>query len=214
VLDERNIRLRALAAVLEPVVASVYFSPEAHEALNALGFGPTGGIITGNEWAEKHWGACYMPDYTAYISGRGAHMGNPSAEVVAATFGIFQPAMVIAMWKEGRTIASPEATRAARESGAIAQLERLLGARPAGIDRVNELLERAGEGLPHRQVLRRGAGDAHHVHAADRRARARHVLGRRAHLHQPLVRSQRLLRHVVTERCISLSHADCAEGHQ
>lgn len=147
-LDERNIRVRVLAAVLEPVVASVYFSPEAHEALHALGFGPTGGLVTGDEWGERHWGACLMPDYTAYISGRGAHMGHPSGPVVAATFGVFKPEMVIEMWNAGRAIASPEATRAARDSGAIAQLERLLGERPEGIDRVNEYLERAGEGLP------------------------------------------------------------------
>ena len=147
-LDESTIRSRALSAVLEPVVASVYFSPEAHEALHALGFGPSSGQVTGNEWGEKHWGTCLMPDYTAYISGRGAHMGNPSGEVVAAAFGIFQPAMVIAMWKEGRKIASPEATRAAREAGAIAQLERILGQSPVGIDRANDLLELAGQGLP------------------------------------------------------------------
>lgn len=147
-LDERNIQVRVLAAVLEPVIASVAFAPEAHEALHALGFGPTGGLVTGDEWAEHHWGKCQMPDYTAYITGRGAHMGNPSGEVVAATFGIFKPAMVIDMWNAARAIASPAATCAARDSGGIAQLERLLGEHPEGIDRVNELLERAGAGLP------------------------------------------------------------------
>ncbi len=148
VLDEKSIRIRVLSAVLEPVVASVYFSPEGHDAFHALGFGPSSGEVPYDEWGTPHWGPCLMPDYTAYISSRGALMGNPTGAVVAATFGVFQPAMVIAMWNEGRSIASPEASRAARDAGAIAQLERILGPKPDEVDRVNELLARAGKGLP------------------------------------------------------------------
>ncbi len=147
-LDERIVRTRVLSAVLEPVVASIYFSPETHEAMHKLGFGPTGGIVSGDEFLERHWGACQMPDYPAYIAGRGSHLGNPSGEVVAAVFGNFKPAMVVEMWNAGLKIASREAVRAARDSGAIAQLERILGQRPEGIDRVNELLLRAGDDLP------------------------------------------------------------------
>ena len=146
-LDEKSIRIRALSAVLEPVVASVYFSPEGHEAFHALGYGPTGGLVT-DEWGSAHWGPCLMPDYTAYISSRGATLGNPTGEVVAATFGVFQPALVISMWNAGRKIASPEASRATRDAGAIAQLERILGAHPDGIERAIELLTIAGRGLP------------------------------------------------------------------
>ena len=101
-----------------------------------------------DEWATAHWGPCLMPDYTAYISSRGAVLGNTQAAVVVAAFGVFQPAMVMAMWDEGRKIASPEAALAARDAGAIAQLERILGRQPEGIERVTELLELAGNGLP------------------------------------------------------------------
>lgn len=146
-LDEKSIRIRALSAVLEPVVASVYFSPESHDAFHALGYGPTGGLVT-DEWGSVHWGPCLMPDYTAYISSRGATLGYPTGEVVAAAFGVFQPAMVISMWNAGREIASPEAARAARDAGAIAQLERILGSHPDEIERVIELLSTAGRGLP------------------------------------------------------------------
>lgn len=146
-LDEKTIRSRVLSASMESVIASIYFSPEAHDAFHALGFGPTGGRVSG-EWAEKHWGTALMPDYTAYISARGAHLGTPPGEVVAATFGIFQPAMVISMINEGRKIATSEQLREARDSGAIAQLERILGEKPEGIDLAVEALERAARDLP------------------------------------------------------------------
>jgi hypothetical protein len=147
-LDEKTIRLRTLAAVLEPISASVSFSPEAHEAFHALGYGPsTGVIVTDDEWTINHWGPCMMPDYTAYVSSRGAHLGNPKGEVVAAVFGNFQPAMVISMWNEGRKIASPEAIEAARDGGAVAQLERILGASPTGIEKVISLLDVAARDL-------------------------------------------------------------------
>lgn len=146
-IDEKGIRTRVLSACMEAVVASIYFSPEGHEAFHALGFGPTGGRVSG-EWAEKHWGTALMPDYPAYICSRGAHLGTPPGEVVAATFGIFQPAMVIAMVEQGRKLATSEQLREARDKGAIAQLERILGENPEGIDFAVDALARAARDLP------------------------------------------------------------------
>lgn len=49
--------MRVLATVLKPVVASIYFSPETHESMHALGFGPTGGVVSGDPFQEEIWGA-------------------------------------------------------------------------------------------------------------------------------------------------------------
>ena len=46
-LSEASARSRVLAVALEPVVGSVYFAPEAHEAYAALGFGPSPGPVAG-----------------------------------------------------------------------------------------------------------------------------------------------------------------------
>ena len=145
-LDEQSIRSRALSAVLEPVIASVSFSPEAHEAFHALGFGPTSGMVS-DEWGLSHWGRTAMPDYTAYMTSRGASLGTPKGEVVAALFGVFQPALVISMVTAGQAIAGSAEIRAARDFGAIAQLVRILGPQPDGLGRAIELLTLAGRDL-------------------------------------------------------------------
>ena len=42
-LSPSSCALRALATVLEPIVGSVYFSPEAHAAYESLGFAASPG---------------------------------------------------------------------------------------------------------------------------------------------------------------------------
>ena len=86
---------RALATVLEPVVASVYFGPEAHEAYAALGFGPSPGRADDGGWAGAHWGAVALPDGVAYFASRGGLLGRARGAVVAAAFGVFNPAIVV-----------------------------------------------------------------------------------------------------------------------
>jgi hypothetical protein len=53
----RSPQARALAAVIEPIVGSVYFAAEAHDAFHALGHGPTSGHAT-DEWGKAHWVRC------------------------------------------------------------------------------------------------------------------------------------------------------------
>lgn len=81
---------RALAAAIEPIVGSVYFAEEAHDAFHALGHGPTTGRAD-DEWGRSHWGTVLMTDYHAYFCGRGALLGRPLGEVIAAAFGVFNP---------------------------------------------------------------------------------------------------------------------------
>lgn len=146
--DQDNLRpaLRALAAVLEPIVGSVYFAKEAHEAYVALGHGPTPGQAS-DEWGKKHWGKVLQADYHAYFCNRGALLGQVPGEVIAAAFGVFNPAIVLPAALDGYKIADAAAMRSARDEGAIAQLKRILGDRPDGLDRVNDLLLRGGERL-------------------------------------------------------------------
>ncbi|MEO6156341.1 MAG: hypothetical protein ABIQ39_01790 [Ilumatobacteraceae bacterium] len=142
-LSEEGARSRALAVALEPVVGSVYFAPEAHAAYAELGFGPSTGPITGDAWAEAHWGQVQMPDGVAYFASRGGILGQVRGEVVAAAFGVFNPAAVVASIEHAWSITNADLVVAARTRGAVAQLERILGPAPEGIEWVIELLGRA-----------------------------------------------------------------------
>ena len=124
---------RRLGAALEPVIGQVYFAPECHRAYVELGFGPSPGDSRG----------VALPDGTAYFTSRGALLGQVPGEVVAAAFGVFNPAVVVPAVTAGWTITDAETIQAARDRGAMAHLERLLGARPDGLERVEAVLTRA-----------------------------------------------------------------------
>jgi hypothetical protein len=143
---EETAQLRALAAVIEPVVGAVYFAPEAHDAYHQLGYESSPGPAT-DEWGAKHWGAVMMTDYVTYFRSRGAMLGEASGEVIAAAFGVFKPEIVVEAIRLGREITDARTIWDARTRGGTAQLVRILGERPDRIDRANELLARAGEGL-------------------------------------------------------------------
>ncbi len=128
---------RRLAAALEPVAGQVYFSPEAHEGYQRLGFGPSPGDFAG----------VAAPEMAAYFTSRGSVMGQVSGEVVAAAFGVFQPSVVVSSVARGWSFTDAATIRVARDRGAIDQLVRVLGERPEGLDRANELLARAVEPL-------------------------------------------------------------------
>ncbi len=134
--DERSRLARRLGGVLEPVIGQVYFSPECHRNYEALGFDGHSGVMKGVE----------TPDGPAYFTSRGSVMGQVSGAVVAAAFGVFNPKVVVQCvelcWR--RTDATTIC--AARDDGALSQLERVLGT-PDGLDRAAELLERATDGL-------------------------------------------------------------------
>jgi hypothetical protein len=128
---------RALAAALEPVTGQVYFSPECHAAYAALGFGPSPG----------HMGDVALPDGPAYFCSRGSVLGQVAGEVVAAAFGVFNPAVVVPAVAHGWTLTDATTICEARTEGAVGQLTRVLGGKPAGVDRATDLLRRATDGL-------------------------------------------------------------------
>lgn len=139
-LDEDTVstRSRTLAAVIEPIAAQVYFSPECHAAYEALGFGPSPGTTGGN---------VALPDGPAYFTSRGSVMGHVAGEVIAAAFAVFNPEVVVAAVSHGWTLTDAPTICSARTQGAVAQLTRILGEEPDGVQRAWELLQHAVEPL-------------------------------------------------------------------
>src|SRR4051812_3426836 len=139
-MDEASLRrsARTLAATIEPVVGQVFFAPECHAAYEQLGFNPSPGSF-GNGVAA--------PDGAAYFTSRGSLMGQVAPHVVAAAFGVFKPAAVAAGVTFGWTCTDAPTIFVARRSGAVAQLERVLGRAPDAIDAVNDALLRAVDAL-------------------------------------------------------------------
>lgn len=148
-MEERSKRARKLAAALEPVAGQVYFSPEAHEAYERLGFEPSPG----------DFGGVAGPDMAAYFTSRGSVMGQVPGGVVAAAFGVFNPAVVVPAVDHGWSLTNARTICAARDEGAIGQLVRVLGETPEGIERANDLLIRAVDPLrPEGRPLYAGLG--------------------------------------------------------
>lgn len=138
-LDDVTLRDRArrLAGALEPFAGQVYFSPECHTNYERLGFAASPGDANG----------VALPDGPAYFTSRGSVMGQVAGEVVAAAFAVFNPAVVVPLVDVGWSLTDAATIRDARSDGATAQLERILGEAPDGLDRAITLLDRANAGL-------------------------------------------------------------------
>jgi hypothetical protein len=132
--DETRDRARLLARVIEPVVGQVYFAPECHSRYESLGFNPSPGGIPGG---------IAFPDGAAYFTSRGSCLGQVPGELVAAAFGVFKAEAVVPAVAFGWTLTDAGTIADERLSGAVEQLERILGPKPEGIDRAIELLARA-----------------------------------------------------------------------
>ncbi len=92
-------------------------------------------------------GAVALPDGPAYFCSRGSLLGQVPGAVVAAAFGVFNPVAVVPAVTRGWTLTDATTIGQARTEGAVAQLRRILGDRPAGLARATELLSRAADGL-------------------------------------------------------------------
>ena len=97
---------RRLWLATEPVHALVYFAPEAKAAYDAAGL--------------RGW-------WMGYFAGRSAAMGAVGAEVVAATFYNFHPAMVARAIPDAWGFATPSRVLQARFEATDAALRRVLG---------------------------------------------------------------------------------------
>jgi hypothetical protein len=136
--DEVRDGARLLARLIEPLVGQVYFSPECHQRYVALGFNASPGEIAGG---------VALPDGPAYFTSRGSALGQAPGELVAAAFGVFNTEAVVPSVTFGWGLTDAATIAEERLTGAVEQLERILGAEPEGIDRANELLARAAAPL-------------------------------------------------------------------
>jgi hypothetical protein len=136
--DEVREGARLLARLIEPLVGQVYFSPECHARYAALGFSPSPGATSGG---------VALPDGPAYFTSRGSALGQAPGELVAAAFGVFNVEVVVPAVTFGWEVTDAATIAKERLLGAVEQLTRILGPAPAGIDRANELLARAGAPL-------------------------------------------------------------------
>ena len=125
---------RRLGSILEPVVGQVYFSPECHANYEALGF----------DASTRKANGVALPDGPAYFTSRGSVMGQVPGEVVAAAFAVFNPAVVVPSVTLGWTKTDAPTICTARDDGAIAQLQRLLGEAPDRVDRAKATLGSSG----------------------------------------------------------------------
>jgi hypothetical protein len=125
--------------VTEPIAANVYFAPEVHEALTALGYNGSPGTR----------GAVHSPNMVAYFTSRGACLGpNVDGHLVASAFGVFRRPTVVEAVEAGWQIADQPAVLAAREKGAVASLRRILGDDPDGLAWATQVLQRMAGSAP------------------------------------------------------------------
>src|SRR4029078_12103350 len=136
-----RVRARRLRDVAEPIGANVYFAPEAYAAYEAVGLIPPP-RVTGQRRA---------PLAPSYFASRGACLGHPPGEVVAAAFGVFEPELVAESVRQAWAVTDPAALLPAGERGAVASLERILDPdsnRLAQIARATALLRGALDAAP------------------------------------------------------------------
>ena len=129
---------RLLAAAIEPVAGQAQFAAECHRNYEALGFGPSPASV----------GATRLPDRSAYFTARGSVLGQVPGTVVAAAFGVFNPAVVVPLVEEGWTRTDAGTIWAARQAGAVAQLRRLADPDPQAALAVADVLLEAAAVLP------------------------------------------------------------------
>jgi hypothetical protein len=96
-------RARRLRDALEPIATQGWWSRAAAQRVTGLGLG----------------------FFDGYVWGRAAALGTPAPAVVAAAFGVFDPAMIGAVYEQGRSAAARDDVLAARADGAAQSLSGL-----------------------------------------------------------------------------------------
>src|SRR4029079_6236116 len=120
---------RRMFELVEPIGVIPYSADDPNEAMFALGF-------------TNYW--------DTYFAGRAAPLGLPTAEVVDALFYNFAPGEVARPIPEVWRTHTPHAAMAARQTGCVKALRRILGAHvnSAAFARTAELLIKAATSAP------------------------------------------------------------------
>jgi hypothetical protein len=95
---------RRLRDAAEPIATISFWGKPVYDRLAALGLD----FLTGYTWA------------------RAAPMGEPTPQVVAAAFGVFEPHLIATLYEEARSKASRADVLNAREQGVVQSLRELL----------------------------------------------------------------------------------------
>jgi len=114
---------RRLRDALEPIATQGWWAREPMTRLAGLGLG----------------------FFEAYVWGRAAALGTPSASVVVATFGVFEPGLLGGVYERGRSAAGRDDVLAARAEGASRAVAAVVDPKAAG--EVADILLRALDGL-------------------------------------------------------------------
>jgi hypothetical protein len=112
---------RRLRDAVEPLATHAWWCRPTNERMQALG----------------------LDFFGAYVWGRAAGLGEPSAAVVAASFGVFEPGFVTTTYERARATCRREDVLAAREEGTVASLTSVLADADDGVADVASTLRRA-----------------------------------------------------------------------
>jgi hypothetical protein len=104
--DVTSTPARRLRDALEPIATQGWWSRAAGERLTALG----------------------LDFFPGYVWGRAAALGTPPSALVAATFGVFEPSLIRAVFETGSSTVSRGDILAARAAGACESIAAVAGA--------------------------------------------------------------------------------------
>ena len=99
--------------------------PSATPTTQALGFDPS----------PRHANGVALPDGPAYFTSRGSRDGPGAGRGRRRRVRRVQPRVVVPLRELGWTLTDAATICAARDDGAVAQLRRILGDEPDGVDR-------------------------------------------------------------------------------
>jgi hypothetical protein len=130
-MDYDDIASVYLVPMAEPVPAPAVPSTPARRLRDALE-----PIATQGWWGRAVNGrmkALGLDFFQGYVWGRAASLGEPTAAVVAATFGVFEPTFIGGVYNSATVVASRFDVLAARDLGASEGMMSLIGASTAGV---------------------------------------------------------------------------------
>ena len=110
-------RARSLRDAIEPIATICFWSQPAYDAYAAEG----------------------LDFLQGYVWGRGCVLGQPEGTVVASSFGVFEPGLIVALYDAARAACPLPRIRAAKEKGAVSALHEVLGAPDGVADAVRAL---------------------------------------------------------------------------
>lgn len=114
---------------------SVYFAPECHERYVALGLDPPIG----------EWRGVLVGSLMAFHASRASVLGEVAPMVGAAAFPPMGPTVVIDAVERRQGLCDAATLASARQDGAVAQLRRILGPAPEGIETLAAIVRCASD---------------------------------------------------------------------